>query len=85
MLTITDSAAQRLSKVLAEIDARDDVCLRLGETQEGLKMVLDQQRPGDETVKCGDDVVLVIDAATAGRLDGRTMDYNASTEQLTFS
>lgn len=85
MLKITDDAAKRLSKVLAEIDASDETCLRLGETQEGLKMVLDQQRPGDETVQYDEDVVLVIDAVTAGRLDGRTMDFNASTEQLTFS
>ncbi len=85
MFEITDTAAQRLRKVLADVNAREEVCLRLGETQEGLRMVLDQQRPGDVAVTRDEEVLLVIDAATAGRLDGRTMDFDESTEQLVVS
>lgn len=85
MLQITDTAAEHLREVLADLDTREDVCLRLSNTQEGLKVVLDQQRPGDATVKNGDEALLVMDAATAGRLDDRTMDFNESTQQLVFT
>ena len=59
--------------------------IRLGETQEGLIMVLDKQRPGDTTVKYDDEVLLVIDAVTVDRLEGRTMDFDDSSEQLVFT
>jgi len=85
MLQVTDTAAEHLRKVLADLDTRDDVCLRLSETQEGLRVVLDQQRPGDAIVKKGDEALLVMDAATADRLDGRTMDFGESTRQLVFT
>ena len=41
MLQITDTAAKELKRALADLDTREDVCLRLGETQEGLR-----DRPG---------------------------------------
>ena len=85
MFDVTDTAARQLKKVLAELRACDDVRLRLGETQGELKMLLDQERPGDTAVKHGDEVLLVIDAATAGRLDGRTMDFDESSQQLVFT
>ena len=85
MLQVTDTAAEHLRKVLADLDTRDDVCLRLSETQEGARVVLDQQRPGDAIVKKGDEALLVMDAATADRLDGRTVDLGESTRQLVFT
>jgi len=48
-------------------------------------MVRAQPRPGDTTVKVGDDVLLVVDAATAGRLDGSELDLDESTERLVFT
>jgi Fe-S cluster assembly iron-binding protein IscA len=85
MLQVTDSAAEELRKTLADLDTREDVYLRLSETQEGLRIVLDQQRPGDATVKNGDEALLVVDSATAGRLNGRTIDFNEDTRQLVFT
>jgi Fe-S cluster assembly iron-binding protein IscA len=85
MLQITDAAAEQLSEVLADLDTREDVCLRISETQEGIRMVLDQQRPGDATIKNDDETLLVMDAVIADRLDGRTMDFNERTAQLVFT
>jgi len=85
MLQITDTATEQLKKTLADLDTREDVCLRLSETREGLGITLDQRRPGDATVKNGDEALLVMDAATAGRLDGRTMDFDERTRQLVFT
>ena len=85
MLQITETAAKRLKSVLATLDTRNDVCLRLGETKLGLGLVLDQQRPSDLTVEDGGETLLVIDAATARRLDGRTMDFDESSQQIAFT
>jgi Fe-S cluster assembly iron-binding protein IscA len=85
MLQITDSAAEQLKKALAETDNEDNMCLRLGETQDGLRLVFDQQRPGDTTVKKEDETLLVMDTATANRFDDRTMDFDDRTEQLVFT
>lgn len=85
MFHVTERAAERLRTVIAELDIHGGICLRLGETQEGPKMVRAQPRPGDTTVKVGDDVLLVVDAATAGRLDGSELDLDESTERLVFT
>ena len=85
MLQLTDKAAVRLKSALAELHPDEGACFRLGVTPEGVKMVVDQERPGDKTVKYGDDVLLVIDATSAGRFEGRTMDFNEATKQLLFT
>ena len=85
MLQITDSAAKRLKKVLAEYDTREDICLRLGETREGLGLAVDRPRPDDTAVTYDDEVLLVMNATTAGQLDGHTMDFDESTKQLVFT
>ena len=85
MFVVTDNAAKKLKAALEERDTSEDACLRLGEAADGLKMVIDQQRPGDTAIQYDDKVLLVMDPATAGRLEGRTMDFNADTEQLVFS
>ncbi len=85
MLQLTGRAAKRLKKALTDLDSQEDTCFRLGVTQEGVKMVLDQERPGDTTVKYEDEVLVVMDPASAGRFEGRTMDFNETTEQLVFT
>jgi len=47
--------------------------------------VVDQERPGDSTIKYGDEVLLVIDATSAGRFEGHTMDFNEVTRQLVLT
>ena len=85
MFVVTDNAAKMLKAALAERDTSENACLRLSEAEDGLRMVIDQQRPGDTAVEYDDKVLLVMDPTTAGRLEGRTMDFNEDTEQLVFS
>jgi len=54
-------------------------------TREGVNIVVDQQRPGDTTIKQADEVVPVMDKVTADRLDGHTINSNETTERLVFT
>lgn len=90
MLQITGTATEQLKKTLADLDTHEDVCLRLSETQEGLRIVLNQRRSGDATVK-NDEALLVIDTCyrrrnsrSAGRPhDGFQREHQATALHLT--
>ena len=85
MFQVTDKAAVRLKSALSELHPDEDACFRLSVTQEGVKIVVDQERPDDTAVKYGDEVLLVIDAKSAGRFEGHTMDFDEAAKQLVFT
>ncbi len=85
MLQLTDKAAVRLKSALTELHPDEGACFRLGVTQEGVKLVVDQERTGDTVVKYGDEALIVIDATSAGLFEGRTMDFNEADKQLIFT
>ena len=85
MLRITDKAAQRLKGALSELDVSEDACFRLGMTEEGVKIVIDQERPGDTSVEYEEEALVVMDSVTADHLHGRELDYNETTGQLVFT
>jgi len=85
MFEVTGSATAELKKVLEGLDSGESTYLRLAVTQQGLGVVLDEQRPGDKAVKDGDTILLVVDEATAKRLSDRTMDFDETAEQLVFT
>ncbi len=85
MFQLTDKAAVHLKSALSELHPDDGACFRFGLTQEGMKLVVDRERPDDTTVKYGDDVLLVIDAMSASCFEGHTMDFNEDTKQLVLT
>jgi Fe-S cluster assembly iron-binding protein IscA len=85
MLQLTDKAAVHLRGAFTELDLDEGACFRLGVTEEGAKLVVDQERSGDTIVKHGDELLLVIDAMSANHLEGHTMDYDEATERLVFT
>ena len=85
MLQVTDRAAARLKSALSELVLDQGACFRLGVTEEGVKLAIDQERPGDTTVKYGDDVLLVMDGTSAGRFEGHTMDFDEVAKELVFT
>ena len=85
MLQVTDKAAARLKSALSELHPDEGACYRLGLTEEGIKIVVDQERDGDTAIKYGDDVLLVIDVASAGRFEGHTMDFDEAAGQLVIT
>ena len=85
MLQLTDKAAVHLQLALAELDPGEDVCFRLGITQDGPKIVIDQERPGDTPLTYQGQVLVVVDAGSVDRFDGHTMDFDETAEQLVFT
>jgi len=85
MLQVTDRAALRLKSALTELHPEEGACFRLGLTETGVKLVVDQERPGDSMVTHGNDVLLVIDAGSADHFEGHTMDFDEATKQLVFT
>jgi Fe-S cluster assembly iron-binding protein IscA len=84
MLQLTDKAAVRLKAALSELEVDEGSCFRLGMTQEGVKIVIDQERPGDSTIEHDQEVLVVIHGASADQFEGRTMDFNEESDQLVF-
>jgi Fe-S cluster assembly iron-binding protein IscA len=84
MLQLTDKAAARLKSALTELDLDEGACFRLRMTEEGVKMVVDHEHPDDSTIEHDGKVLVVIDAESAGRFEGRKMDFNEETERMTF-
>lgn len=72
MLTLTTSAAARLSSLLS--GASLDRAVRLVRQNERLKIRRDQARAGDTTFAHEGRVVLVLDARMAKSLQSRTLD-----------
>ena len=85
MLQLTERAAVRLKSALTELHPEERACFRLGLTKEGVKLVVDQERPGDERVTHDEELLLVIDASSAGHFEGHTMDFNEATRQLVLT
>ena len=85
MLQITDTVAQRLKTALSELDVDQDACFRIGATTEGVKIAVDQERPGDTTVMNEGEVLIVMDTVTSDRLYDRKMEYDKTLQQLVFT
>jgi len=85
MLQLTDKVAVRLKSALSELHPDEGACFRLGLAENEVKITVDQERPGDTAVKYGDEVLVVMDAVSAGRFDGHTMDFDEAAKQLVFT
>ncbi|MBN2294616.1 MAG: hypothetical protein JXM70_19455 [Pirellulales bacterium] len=85
MLQITNKAAAHLKSALSELDFEEGACFRIGVAEEEVKLVVDQQRPGDSTIEHEHDVLVVIDPVSSDILDKFTIDFNETTKQLVFS
>jgi len=84
MLQLTESVAARLKSTLSKLDLHEGACFRLGLSEKGVTVEIDQERPGDSTVKYEEEVLIVIDSVATDRFEGHTMDYDEDTRQLVF-
>lgn len=85
MLRITKIAIERLGATLREVAETSDDCLRIVVTDEGPELIVDQERPGDETLVRDDKLLLVIDSATMEYFDGRILEVDETTSLLVLS
>lgn len=72
MLSVTESALDHLSGVL--VGDEPDRVLRLTTTQDGLALVADQLRAGDEIHEHGGKALLVLDPKVSMAIGGQTLD-----------
>ena len=86
MLTLTESASAHLNDLLAKSDAPDDAAARFVPGEQGLRLVLDQPRDGDQTFDHEDKTVLVMEPQVAQFLEQATLDTEKTEqgEQLTL-
>lgn len=80
MLTITHAAGGYLSRMLADHAASENTAVRLVAGADGMKMALDQERPGDATFDHDGRRVLLLDEQAAQALSERTLDVQSTTE-----
>ena len=76
MENITESAGQKLQQTLDEVNAPEDRRIRLSISEEGGRLTLDQQRPGDQVFQHDEREVLLIGPDVAERTTGRTLDFD---------
>lgn len=82
MFQVTERAGEQLKRIISQQNMEENACLRIGATEEGLRMIVDQERLGDKWVEHDGESLLLMDSATADRLCGRRMDYDETTEQM---
>lgn len=82
MLELTDAAAVVVQGMLEGATEQEKPRLRFGVIEGELKAALDEERPGDTTIKHASNPLIVMDRVTADRLHGRKLDVDESGESL---
>ena len=85
MLQLTEAAAVRLKSALEGLRPEEGDCFRIRVTQEGVTIVADHKCSGDITVDYDENVLVVMDAISADRLENLTMDFDEAARRLVFS
>ncbi len=80
MLTVTESAAAHLAKLLDEAGAAEGVAARITTTAEGLRLAMDNPRPDDESFEHGERTVLLLDRQTCDSIGERTLGLSRKPE-----
>lgn len=81
MLQITESAKVALKAKLDIVETQPGHCARIKAAPGGqFALTLGEETQGDQVVKHGETLVLVIDSETAKQLDGFVLDYRDSGE-----
>ena len=85
MLEITPAAANRMLTALLEVSEAGDECFRIVVTEEGAKLLQDEQQTHDVVFEHEQRVVLVMDPATAEFLKDEKIDYDEANSALVFA
>lgn len=85
MLQVTQPARERLRAELSDRFGRRSEFFRVFIRENCLEVIRDEVRPGDVTVRDEDDVLLVMDPATADWLSDRKIEYDETISRLVFT
>lgn len=75
MFQITDRAARQLKAALSKAEDAENACFRIGVKDNQVKLVVDQQRPGDTAIEHEGETLLVLDSAAGSLLYNRKLDF----------
>jgi len=76
MLTVTEGACAHVAKLLDRAEVPDESVVRIVTQDQGLALVPDVARDGDERFEHAGKPVLVIQSELTEQLDGMTLDIN---------
>lgn len=74
MLTVTETAGAHLSEMLTQVNAPEDMAVRVVIEEDGLALKLDSETDGDATFDHAGKTVLVLDGPVSELLDDKTLD-----------
>ena len=74
MLTVTETAGAHLSQMLGQVNASEDMAVRVVVEEDGLALKLDSESDGDATFEHEGKTVLVLDGPVSELLDDKTLD-----------
>ena len=80
MLTLSYTAGEHLSLLLAEADAPNDAVFRFVSEDDGVNLEIDTVRPGDTTFDHGEKAVLAIDDEVSELLADMKLDVKVTGE-----
>jgi Fe-S cluster assembly iron-binding protein IscA len=76
MFKITKRAARQLKTALSKAEDPEGTCFRIGVADSQVKLVVDQERPGDTTIEHEGKILVVIDPAAGNVLSNRKLDFD---------
>jgi Fe-S cluster assembly iron-binding protein IscA len=76
MFQITERAARQLKTALSKAEDPEGACFRVGVTNNQVKLVVDQERPGDTTIEHEGETLIVLDPAAGNVLHNRELDFD---------
>jgi Fe-S cluster assembly iron-binding protein IscA len=82
MLEVTDRAAGELRTALSDSRESRKDCFRVFIRENCLEVIADEHRAADVALEHDDEVLLVMDQATAECLSGHKLDYDATVSRL---
>ena len=85
MLSITEPAAEHLSKLLNEADAPEGSAARFVASQEGLSLQVDSPQADDKTVEHQGKTLLIMDSQVAELLDDKTLELEETEDGPTLT
>jgi hypothetical protein len=82
MLSITQPAARKLKALLSKTVTLEEPRIRVGFSEQGIKLTVDRERPGDTTVKHDGESLIAMDTATSDRLYALKLDVKEGTNKF---
>ena len=79
MFQITDRAARVLQTALSKADVPESACYRIRVADNKVRVLVDEERPGDATVEHEGELLVVVDPAAGNLLYDRILDFGNNT------